>query len=94
MCRLPDRHINVNGTVQVEWKRCVTHPSTSFPLAICAFNEPLQGARHVTTIKGSFNEPLNFLVGGMPTDEILKESGDDRKQALATIGSGLGALCM
>jgi hypothetical protein len=30
----------------------------------------------------------------MPTDEILKESGDDRKQALATIGSGLGALCM
>lgn len=33
----------------------------------------------------------SHILGGMPTDEILKEHGGDREQALATIGSGLGA---
>lgn len=32
----------------------------------------------------------SHILGGMPTDEILKESGHDREQALSTIGSGLG----
>jgi hypothetical protein len=32
----------------------------------------------------------SHILGGMPTDEILKESGHDREQALATIGTGLG----
>lgn len=45
---------------------------------------------HVQILWNKLGFHPSHILGGQPTDEILKESGHDREQALATIGSGLG----